>query len=75
MIHLYNYDRSKTKYTLKFIGKTGNYKNDGSSITIHSSSGELEIQHTGDKSAKGTFHCENEVGQQVTNGKFDMSRE
>lgn len=71
-ISLSDYDASKTKYALDFINNTADYK-DGGSVKLHASTGELELQRTGNKSAKGTFNFETQDGIKVTNGNFDVS--
>ena len=70
-ITISNYDKAVTKYTLDNIYNTADYSGDKGDLD--SDSGELEIQSTGEKSAKGTFHFESQDGRKVTNGSFNVS--
>jgi hypothetical protein len=70
-ITISNYDKAVSKYTLDNIYNTADYTGDKGDLD--SDSGELEIQSTGEKSAKGTFHFESQDGRKVTNGSFDVS--
>ena len=69
-IHIANYDKAVTKYSLDEFSNTVDYGGDKGGIK--SKTGEFEIQSTGDKSAKGSFHCENGEGKKITNGSFDV---
>jgi hypothetical protein len=70
-ITIENYDKSVTKYTFDSFKNTADYSGDKGDLD--SDSGEFEIQSTGEKSAKGTFHFESSDGRKVTNGSFNVS--
>lgn len=69
-IAIEKYDKAKSKYTIDYVLNTANYHD---TKGHHAVSGDVEIQSTGDKSAKGTFSFVTEDSLKVTNGNFDVS--
>jgi hypothetical protein len=66
-----NYSTSQTHYDISIPYVSGRYITPGGD-TRTATSGEINIESTGDKSAKGTFSFETENGTKVTDGKFDV---
>jgi len=67
-----NYSTSQTHYDIDIPYVNGRYVTPGGDIRT-ATSGEINIESTGAKSAKGTFSFQTENGTEVTNGKFDVS--
>lgn len=70
-INIYNYTQTTGKYILGSGLNSATYVTDRGVEHI-SVSGELDLESTGENSAKGTFHFDAESGVKVTDGKFEV---
>ena len=70
-ITIYEYDKAINKYSFNLIYNQASYTGNDNNSHL-ATSGELYIESTGEKSAKGTFYFDAENGIKVTDGKFDI---
>lgn len=69
-ISINKYNAGTNKYNFDLIYNTANYYDTKSH---HAVSGEIQIESTGDKSAKGTFYFKADDSLEVKDGKFDIN--
>lgn len=71
-LNLDNYSTDKTKYTIELITNKASYYDTKSHSSLY---GEVQMQSSGDKSAKGTFSFTTTDSMKVTGGSFDVKWE